>query len=204
LPPFRSVPVAIAQQDPVTARENLMKENNKRAIAVVRMMRGPAPFDAAEVDAAFTQWAETAQKLPGLLPDNSKTGGDNRASPKIWVDKKDFDAKAAAFAKVVSDNHDKAKSSLEGLQLRFTGGPSPDGQGSIPNIHPIQAQRLERGRDRGNARVRYYGRRRPDRRQHGRRGAQYLANDCGGSHGDRDLYHVAAGGRRKPPPERKE
>ena len=129
-----SVSAAIAQQDPVTARENLMKENNKRAIAVVRMMRGPAPFDAAEVDAAFTQWAETAQKLPGLLPDNSKTGGDNRASPKIWVDKKDFDAKAAAFAKVVSDNHDKAKSSLEGLQLRFTDGPSPDGQGSIPNI----------------------------------------------------------------------
>jgi hypothetical protein len=167
------------------------------------MMRGQAPFDAAEVDAAFTQWAETAQKLPGLLPDNSKTGGDNCASPKIWVDKKDFDAKAAAFAKVVSDNHDKAKSSLEGLQLRFTGGPSPDGQGSIPNITPIQAQRLERGRDRVNARVRYCGRRRPGRRQHGRGGAQHLANDCGGSHGDRDLYHVAAGGGRKPPPERK-
>lgn len=82
------------------------------------MMSGQAPFDAAEVDAAFTQWAETAQKRPGLLPDNSKTGGDNRASPKIWVDKPDFDAKAAAFAKVVSDNRDKAKSSLQGLQLR--------------------------------------------------------------------------------------
>jgi drug/metabolite transporter (DMT)-like permease len=30
------------------------------------MMRGQAPFDAAKVDAAFAQWADTAQKLPGL------------------------------------------------------------------------------------------------------------------------------------------
>ena len=111
-----SVGAAMAQQDPVTTREDLMKANNKHAIAVVRMMRGQAPFDAAEVDAAFTQWADTAQKLPGLFPDNSKTGGDNRASPKIWLNKKDFDEKAAAFGKAVAENHEKAKSSLEGLR----------------------------------------------------------------------------------------
>ena len=111
-----SVGAAIAQQDPVTTREDLMKQNNDHANAVVQMMRGQAPFDAAAVDAAFKQWADTAQKLPGLFPDNSKTGGDNRASPKIWLNKKDFDAKAAAFAKAVAENHDKAKSSLEGLR----------------------------------------------------------------------------------------
>jgi len=106
----------VAQQDPVTTREDLMKANNKHAIAVVRMMRGQAPFDAAEVDAAFAQWADTAQKLPSLFPDNSKTGGDNRASPKIWLIKKDFDAKAAAFAKAVAENRDRGKGSLEGLR----------------------------------------------------------------------------------------
>lgn len=106
----------IAQQDPVATRENLMKENNKNAIAAVKMIRGQAPFDAAAVDAAFAQWADTAQKLPGLFPENSKTGGDNRASPKIWLNKKDFDEKAAAFGKVVADNRDKAKASLDGLK----------------------------------------------------------------------------------------
>ena len=110
------VGAVIAQPDPVTAREGLMKENNEHAIAVVQMMRGQAPFDAATVDAAFAQWADTAQKLPGLFPDNSKTGGDNRASPKIWQNKKDFDAKAAAFGKAVADNRDKAKASLDGLK----------------------------------------------------------------------------------------
>src|ERR1700693_5400524 len=93
------VGAVLAQQDPVTTREDLMKANNKHAIAVVRMMRGQAPFDAAAVDAAFAQWADTAQKLPGLFPDNSKTGQDTRATPKIWQNKKDFDDKALAFAK---------------------------------------------------------------------------------------------------------
>ncbi len=111
-----SVGAVMAQQDPVKTREDLMKENNKHAIAVVRMMRGQAPFDATEVDAAFKQWADTAQKLPGLFPENSKTGGDNRASPKIWLNKKAFDAKAADFGKAVAENHEKAKSSLDGLR----------------------------------------------------------------------------------------
>jgi cytochrome c556 len=110
------VAAAMAQQDPVTVREDLMKQNNKHAVVVVKMMRGQQPFDAAAVDAAFVQWADTAQKLPGLFPENSRTGGDNRASPKIWLNKKDFDAKAAAFAKAVADNRDKAKSSLDGLR----------------------------------------------------------------------------------------
>jgi cytochrome c556 len=80
------------------------------------MMRGQQPYDAAAVDAAFAQWADTAQKLPGLFPENSKTGGGNRASPKIWLNKKDFDSKAAAFAIAVAENRDKAKSSLDGLR----------------------------------------------------------------------------------------
>jgi len=106
----------MAQQDPVKTREDLMKKNNDHAKAVVQMMRGQAPFDAAAVEAAFAQWADTAQKLPSLFPDNSKTGGDNRASPKIWLNKKDFEAKAAAFAKSVAETREKAKSSLDGLK----------------------------------------------------------------------------------------
>jgi len=110
------VVAVVAQSDPVITRENLMKQNNNHAKTMVAMMRGQAPFDAAKVDAAFAQWADTAKQLPGLFPEGSKTGGDNRASPKIWLNKKDFDAKVAAFAKAVADNHDKAKSSLDGLK----------------------------------------------------------------------------------------
>jgi cytochrome c556 len=106
----------IAQSDPIAARKTLMKHNNDGAKVVVAMMRGSAPFDASKVDPVFSQWAETAQKLPGLFPDNSKTGEETRASPKIWENKADFDAKAAAFGKAVADNRDKAKQSLDGLK----------------------------------------------------------------------------------------
>jgi cytochrome c556 len=106
----------IAQSDPIATRMALMKGNDDNARIVVQMMRGQAPFDAAKVDAAFAQWADTAQKLPGLFPDNSKTGQKTRASSKIWVMKADFDAKAAELGKVVAENRDNAKTSLDGLR----------------------------------------------------------------------------------------
>ena len=106
----------IAQSDPIATRQSLMKENNNNALIVVRMMRGMAPFDAAKVDAAFAQWADTAQKLPALFPDSSKTGQKTRASSMIWLTKSDFDAKAAAFGKAVAENRSKAKASLDGLR----------------------------------------------------------------------------------------
>ena len=106
----------IAQQDPITARKALMKANNENARSMVQMSRGQTPFDAAAVDAAFAQWADTAQKFAGLFPDNSKTGGETRASPKIWQNKKDFEEKTTAFGKAVADNRDKAKQSLDGLK----------------------------------------------------------------------------------------
>lgn len=105
----------IAQSDQIAARKALMKGNNDGAGVLVAMMRGTSPFDASKVDPVFAQWADTAQKLPGLFPDNSKTG-DTRAAPKVWETKADFDAKAAAFGKAVADNRDKAKQSLDGLK----------------------------------------------------------------------------------------
>jgi cytochrome c556 len=110
------VSAVIAQSNPIAARMALMTGNNDNAKIVVAMMRGQADYDVAKVETAFAQWAETAQKLPGLFPDNSKTGEKTRAAPKIWETKSDFDAKAAAFGKAVADNRDKAKASLDGLK----------------------------------------------------------------------------------------
>jgi len=106
----------VAQSDPVATRKALMKENNENAKVAVQMMRGQTPFNPAKVDAAFAQWANTAQKLPGLFPDNSKSGQDTRATPKIWMTRADFDAKAAEFGKAVAENRDKAKTSVDGLR----------------------------------------------------------------------------------------
>jgi cytochrome c556 len=106
----------LAQSDPIAARMALMKGNNDNFRNVAQMVRGQQPFDAVKVEAAFAQWAETAQKLPGLFPDNSKTGEKTRAAPAIWDNKKDFDQKATEFGKVVADNRAKATESLDGLK----------------------------------------------------------------------------------------
>ena len=105
-----------AQSDPIAARMALMKGNNDNFRNVAQMLRGQQPFDTAKVDAAFAQWAETASRLPGLFPPGSKTGEKTRAAPAIWDHKQDFDAKAAAFAKVVAENRAQAKTSLDGLK----------------------------------------------------------------------------------------
>jgi cytochrome c556 len=106
----------LAQSDAIKTRKGLMKENNDHAKTLVQMIRGQSQFDAKAVEAAFAQWAETAQKLPGLFPEDSKTGEKTRASPEIWLDKKDFDEKAAAFGKAVADNRAQATASLDGLK----------------------------------------------------------------------------------------
>jgi len=114
------VTVVLAQSDPVKLREDLMKENNEHAKVLVQMIKDQRPFDPKAVEAAFNQWADTARQIPNLFPENAKTGGDNRASPKIWENKADFNAKIAAFAKVVADNRAKAISSLDGLKVALS------------------------------------------------------------------------------------
>ena len=73
----------MAQQDPVKTREDLMKKNNDYAKAIVQMMRGQLPFDAAAVDAAFKQWADTAQSLADPIPRKFQ---DRRRKPRVAED----------------------------------------------------------------------------------------------------------------------
>ena len=93
------VTAVAAQGDAIAERKKLMKANSQHTKGISAMVKGDAPFDAKAVTAAFTQWSETAAALPKLFPDNSKTGGETRALPKIWTDRKGFDAEIAAFAK---------------------------------------------------------------------------------------------------------
>jgi cytochrome c556 len=108
------ITAAFAQQDLIAQRKALMKGNGQQAGIVTRMVRGEEPFDAAKVQTAFAQWAETAQKFPALFADNSKTG-DTRALPAVWDKRSEFIAAAAKFGKDVADYKDKV-STLDGLK----------------------------------------------------------------------------------------
>lgn len=57
-----------------------------------KMMKGEVPFDLAAVQKNLATIQEQAVKFKGQFPDDSKTGGETDASPKIWQSKSEFNA----------------------------------------------------------------------------------------------------------------
>jgi cytochrome c556 len=100
--------VAVAQQNPILARQEIMKKSDEDLKLLSRMSRGEAPFDAAKVSAIYAEMEANYKKVQSLFPDDSKTGEKTRASPKIWENRADFDAKLAALIKTAADAKAKA------------------------------------------------------------------------------------------------
>ena len=105
-----SATIVLAQQNPILARQEIMKKSDEDLRLLSKMMRGEEPYDAAKVTAAYAMMEESYKKVQGLFPDNSKTGEKTRASPKIWENRADFDTKMAAFIKVAGEAKAKATS----------------------------------------------------------------------------------------------
>lgn len=92
---------AIAQNDPIAQRKAILKDIGDATKPIAAMLKGEAAYDNAAVQKSLATIADGSKKLPALFPDNSKTGGDTAALPKIWEDKATFDdlfAKLAAAA----------------------------------------------------------------------------------------------------------
>lgn len=92
-----SATAVIAQSDPISERKQTMKGVGGQARVGAQMVKGEAPFDLAKAQAVFATYASAAAKMPSLFPDNSKTGGETTASPKIWEDMNGFKAGFAKF-----------------------------------------------------------------------------------------------------------
>lgn len=95
-----SATAVIAQSDPISQRKELMKSVGGQARVGAQFAKGEAPFDLAKAQAVFATYASVAAKMPALFPDNSKTGGETTAAPKIWEDMNGF---KAGFAKFEAD-----------------------------------------------------------------------------------------------------
>jgi len=121
------VTVLLAQSDQITERQALMKSNAKNAKNVTQMVKGDQPFDAAAAKAAFNTWHENAKKIPTLFTAPPPADAKTRALPKIWENKADFEAKAAALAKVASEGK---HSTLDELKASF-----PSVQQACANCH---------------------------------------------------------------------
>jgi cytochrome c556 len=86
----------VAQGDAIAQRKALMKGNSEQGRIARAMIDGKQPYSNEVAQKIFANFQDAAAKLPGLFPENSKTG-DTRALPVIWEKKAEFDAAAAKF-----------------------------------------------------------------------------------------------------------
>jgi cytochrome c556 len=87
------VAAVAAADDPIAARKALMKANGDQAKIAGDMIKGTVPFDLTAAHKIFATFENASAKMPGLFPDNSKTGGETEADPKIWDNMSDFKAR---------------------------------------------------------------------------------------------------------------
>jgi cytochrome c556 len=81
--------VAIAIEDPIATRRQLMQSNGASMGAAQAMIKGEVPFDARLAMATLQNFEAVGYSFGDYFPPGSDQG-DTRASPKIWAEMAEF------------------------------------------------------------------------------------------------------------------
>jgi cytochrome c556 len=94
---------AIAGDDPLVARQDLMKSVGKATKPVGQMLRGQADFDAAVVMESLKTYEDVSAEFGELFPVGSESGEETEAAPAIWEDRAGFEEALATWQKSISE-----------------------------------------------------------------------------------------------------
>ena len=103
--------LAIGQDSPIPARQEIMKMNGASMKLVGDMVKGTTEFDATKAADAMKIIADNMPDFPALFPPGSEEG-DTKAGPAIWTDMAGF---TAASQKLVADATEAQAAAAEGL-----------------------------------------------------------------------------------------
>ena len=108
----------VAQTDVIAERKGIMRGNGAAARTGNQLIRREVPFDVAKAREVFAGIQSGMTRFPNLFSENSKTGGETKASPRIWEDMTGFRARAA---KIVQDATEAAATTtdLASFQANF-------------------------------------------------------------------------------------
>ncbi len=125
--------------DVIKQRREVMKTIAAAGITNFKMIKGETPFDLTKVQAGLVTYQIEASRLKNLFPDDSKTGGDTDASPKIWQARAEFEAAVDTFitvAKVAASSiRDEATFKVEYPKVVSScGGCHKDADGFSPRL----------------------------------------------------------------------
>ena len=101
-----AVGVTAAVADVLADRTALMKQQSAQTAQGAKFMKGEEPFDLAKAKNIFAVLASTADKMPTVFPESSKTA-ESKSLPALWEKYDDFKARAAklgADAKAAAAN----------------------------------------------------------------------------------------------------
>ena len=79
-----------AQTNPIAQRKETMKGVGAATAAGNRMVKGEAPFELAKAKEILQTYAGAADRMHTYFPENSKSGGETTAAPRIWESQADF------------------------------------------------------------------------------------------------------------------
>jgi cytochrome c556 len=88
---------SLAVAGPIEDRQKLMKGIAAATKVGAGLAKGDVPYDPAKAKEVFQTYSTNIETFPTLFPEDSKTGGDTTASPKIWEDMAGFKEHAAKF-----------------------------------------------------------------------------------------------------------
>lgn len=85
------VGISLAADNPIVERQKIFKNWSEITKQPGAALKGEATFDLVAAKAALNAYVADTARLVALFPDNSKTGNDTAALPKVWQDKAKFD-----------------------------------------------------------------------------------------------------------------
>lgn len=106
---------AYAESAAIAHRQKIFKGMGDATKPVAAMLKGEAAFDLPTAQKALAAYISAAKELPGLFPEDSKTGGDTEALPAIWEQKGKF---SAIFDKLAADATDAQKAVKDEASLK--------------------------------------------------------------------------------------
>ena len=88
---------SLANNDPVSTRQNLMKSVGFATGTLGKMVKGELPYDPVTAELAMRVIYTSAVGYPTLFPEGSGDGANTEAGPKIWEDRAGFEAAFVEF-----------------------------------------------------------------------------------------------------------
>lgn len=110
---------SLANNDPVSTRQNLMKSVGFATGTLGKMVKGELPYDPVTAELAMRVIYTSAVGYPTLFPEGSGDGANTEAGPKIWQDKAGFEAIALKLEQAALAAGPAAAGGLDSLKASF-------------------------------------------------------------------------------------